>query len=45
MLLSLTFNESYLFYGEPENFNDYFDLVKDLSIKQLDQIIKNFNNY
>jgi hypothetical protein len=43
MLLSLTFNESYLFYDEPQNFEDYFDLIKDLSIKKLQSIINNFN--
>lgn len=43
ILLSLTFNESYLFYNEPENFEDYFDLIKDLSINHLQLIINNFN--
>lgn len=44
-LLSLSFNENHLFYDEPQNFEDYFDLVKDLSTKQIEQIIKDFNNY
>ena len=43
ILLSLTFNESYLFYNEPENFEDYFDLIKDLPIKFLQSIVNHFN--
>ncbi len=43
ILLSLTFNESYLFYNEPENFGDYFDLIKDLPIKFLQSIVNHFN--
>lgn len=43
ILLDLTFNESYLFYEEPQNFEDYFDLIKDLPIKFLQSIVNNFN--
>lgn len=42
MLLSLTLNESHLFYEEPSNFNDYYDLVKDLSINKILKIINNY---
>lgn len=42
MLLSLSFNESYLFYEEPLNFNDYYDLIKDLSINKILKIINNY---
>ena len=42
-LFELTFNTNYLFYEEPENFEEYIDLVKGLKESILLTIIKNFN--
>lgn len=44
LLLDLTFNQNYSFYEEPENFDDYFDLIEDLKEKELLKIISLFNN-
>jgi hypothetical protein len=43
ILFELTFNTNYLFYEEPENFNDYLELVNDLKESTLLNIINNFN--
>ncbi len=42
-LFELTFNTNYLFYEEPETFEEYIDLVKSLKESILLNIINNFN--
>jgi hypothetical protein len=42
-LFDLTFNTNYLFYEEPENFEEYIDLLKGLKESILLNIIDNFN--
>jgi hypothetical protein len=44
ILFDLSFNTSYLFYEEPQNFQDYLDLIDGLKESTLSRIIKNFNN-
>ena len=44
ILFELTFNTNNLFYEEPQNFNDYIDLIDDLKESTLLNIIKNFNS-
>jgi hypothetical protein len=44
ILFELTFNTNYLFYQEPQDFNDYLDLINDLKESTLLNIIKNFNS-
>ena len=44
ILFELTFNTNYLFYEEPQNFNDYIDLINDLKESTLLNIIKKFNS-
>jgi hypothetical protein len=44
ILFELTFNTNHLFYNEPQDFNDYLDLVNDLKDSTLLTIIKNFNS-
>ena len=43
-LLDLTFNQNHSFYEEPQDFNDYLDLIDDLKEKELLKIIFLFNN-
>jgi hypothetical protein len=44
ILFELTFNTNHLFYCEPQDFNDYLDLINDLKESTLLTIIKNFNS-
>jgi hypothetical protein len=42
-LFEVTFNCESIFYEEPQNFNDYLDLIEDFSNKKLLNIINQFN--